>query len=135
MFACFEVHHVRPGTAAAVEAMTVPQRRLAGLWPCLVMAALQVVLGQPGLESERPALRALIKVTLLKHEPTGKPITLEGVFVGGSAGYAEGKLMQVRWHEKEKLRNLRSMSKQGLLSHSCFPQATKNECISLQGYR
>ncbi|XP_053297930.1 E3 ubiquitin-protein ligase RNF43 isoform X2 [Pleuronectes platessa] len=74
--------------------MTVPQRRLAGLWPWLLMAALQVVLGQPGLESERPALRAVIKVTLLKNEPTGKPITLEGVFVGGSAGYADGKLMQ-----------------------------------------
>ncbi|XP_059207457.1 E3 ubiquitin-protein ligase RNF43 isoform X1 [Centropristis striata] len=74
--------------------MTVPQRRLAGLWPWLLMAALQVVLGQPGLESERPALRAVIKVALLNHEPTGKPITLEGVFVGGSAGYAEGKLMQ-----------------------------------------
>ncbi|XP_039633459.1 E3 ubiquitin-protein ligase RNF43 isoform X2 [Perca fluviatilis] len=70
--------------------MTVPQRRLAGLWPWLLMAALQVVLGQPGLESERPALRAVIKVTLLM----GKTITLEGVFVGGSAGYAEGKLMQ-----------------------------------------
>nr|XP_043898704.1 E3 ubiquitin-protein ligase RNF43 isoform X1 [Solea senegalensis] len=76
--------------------MTVPLWRLAGLWPWLLMAALQqqVVLAQPGLESERPALRALIKVTLLKNEPTGKPITLEGVFVGGSAGYAEGKLMQ-----------------------------------------
>ncbi|XP_028277023.1 E3 ubiquitin-protein ligase RNF43 isoform X2 [Parambassis ranga] len=74
--------------------MTVPQRRLAGLWPWLLMAALQVVLGQPSLESERPALRALIKVSLLKHEPTGKPIILEGVFVGGSAGKAEGKLMQ-----------------------------------------
>lgn len=96
---CFEVHHVRPGTAAAAEAMTVPQRRLAGLWPWLLMAALQVVLGQPGLESERPALRAVIKVALLNHEPTGKPITLEGVFVGGSAGFAEGKLMQVRWRK------------------------------------
>ncbi|XP_029376041.1 E3 ubiquitin-protein ligase RNF43 [Echeneis naucrates] len=74
--------------------MTVPQWRLAGLWPWLLMAALQVVLGQPGLESERPALRAVIKVTLLKNEPMGKPITLEGLFVGGSAGYAEGKLMQ-----------------------------------------
>ncbi|XP_074527574.1 E3 ubiquitin-protein ligase RNF43 isoform X1 [Halichoeres trimaculatus] len=74
--------------------MTVPQRRLAGLWPWLLMAALQVVLGQPGLESERPALRAVIKVALLNQEPAGKPITLEGVFVGGSAGYAEGKLMQ-----------------------------------------
>ncbi|XP_072231499.1 E3 ubiquitin-protein ligase RNF43 isoform X2 [Leuresthes tenuis] len=69
--------------------MTVPQRSLAGLW--VLMAALQVVLGQPGLESERSAL---IKVTLVKHEPTGKPIVLEGVFVGGSAGRAEGKLMQ-----------------------------------------
>eukprot|EP00064_Thunnus_orientalis_P008661 superscaffoldBa00001049_g8684 len=90
-----DLHHVRPGTAAAAEAMTVPQRRLAGLWPWLLMAALQVVLGQPGLESERPALRAVIMVTLLKQEPTRKPITLEGVFVGGSAGNAEGKLMQV----------------------------------------
>lgn len=87
---------MRPGTAAAAEAMTVPQRRLAGLWPWLLMAALQVVLGQPGLESERPALRAVIMVTLLKQEPTRKPINLEGVFVGGSAGNAEGKLMQVR---------------------------------------
>lgn len=75
--------------------MTVPQRRRAGLWPWLLVAALQVVLGQPGLEPERPALRAVIKVALLNHEPAGKPITLEGVFVGGSAGYAEGKLMQV----------------------------------------
>ncbi|XP_068600972.1 E3 ubiquitin-protein ligase RNF43 [Brachionichthys hirsutus] len=74
--------------------MSVPQRRSAGLWPWLLMAALQVVLGQPGAESERPALRALIKVALLNHDPAGKPITLEGVFVGGSAGYAEGKLMQ-----------------------------------------
>lgn len=94
--ACFEVHHVRPGTAATAEAMTVPQRRLAGLWPWLFMAALQVVLGQPGLEPERPALRAVIRVTLLRSEPAGQPITLEGLFVGGSAGYAEGKLMQVR---------------------------------------
>lgn len=92
MLACFEVHHVRPGTAATAEAMTVPERRLAGLWPWLLMAALQVVLGQPGLESERQA-RAVITV-VLSHEPTGKPITLEGVFVGGSAGNAEGKLMQ-----------------------------------------
>lgn len=90
---------MRPSTATAPEAMTVPQRRRAGLWPWLLMAALQqVVLAQPGLEPERPVLRALIKVTLLKNEPTGKPITLEGVFVGGSAGYAEGKLMQVRTH-------------------------------------
>lgn len=81
--------------------MTVLQRRLAGLWPWLLMAALQVVFGQTGLElaaaveSERSATRAVIKVTLLKHEPTGRPITLEGVFAGGSAGSAEGKLMQV----------------------------------------
>ncbi|XP_076129828.1 E3 ubiquitin-protein ligase RNF43 [Alosa pseudoharengus] len=77
--------------------MTVLQRRLAGLWPWLLMAALQVVFGQTGLElaaaveSERSATRAVIKVTLLKHEHT---ITLEGVFAGGSAGIAEGKLMQ-----------------------------------------
>ncbi|XP_054610027.1 E3 ubiquitin-protein ligase RNF43 isoform X2 [Dunckerocampus dactyliophorus] len=74
--------------------MTVPLWRLAGFWPWLLLAALQVVLGQPGLESERPALRALITVTLLRHDPTGSPITLKGVFVGASAGYAEGKLMQ-----------------------------------------
>ncbi|XP_067113331.1 E3 ubiquitin-protein ligase RNF43 [Osmerus mordax] len=80
--------------------MTLPQRRLAGVWPWLLMAALQVVFGQTGLElaaaveSERSAPRAVIKVTLLKHEHTGTPITLEGLFVGGSAGYAEGKLMQ-----------------------------------------
>ncbi|XP_077962302.1 E3 ubiquitin-protein ligase RNF43 [Gasterosteus aculeatus] len=70
--------------------MSVPQRRLAGLWPWLLMAALQVVLGQPGPESER----AVIKVELLNHESAGKTITLEGVFVGRSAGYAHGKLMQ-----------------------------------------
>ncbi|XP_072302774.1 E3 ubiquitin-protein ligase RNF43 [Eucyclogobius newberryi] len=77
--------------------MSVLPRRLAGLWPWLLMTGLHLVLGQPGLgqpESERPLLRALIKVTLLQQEPTGKTITLEGLFVGGSAGYAEGKLMQ-----------------------------------------
>ncbi|XP_057676130.1 E3 ubiquitin-protein ligase RNF43 [Corythoichthys intestinalis] len=74
--------------------MSVPPWRLAGLWPWLLMAALQVVLGQPGPESERPALRALIKVTLLKPEPAGISITLEGVFVGSSAGSAAGKLIQ-----------------------------------------
>lgn len=63
------------------------------------MAALQVVMGQPGIESERPALRAVIKVALLNQESTGKPIILEGIFVGGSAGQAEGKLMQVRCHK------------------------------------
>ncbi|XP_028840759.1 E3 ubiquitin-protein ligase RNF43 isoform X2 [Denticeps clupeoides] len=76
--------------------MTVVEGRLAGLWPWLLMAALQVVFGQTGLESgDRAAPRALIKVTLVKHEPTGTPtLTLEGVFAGGSVGYAEGKLMQ-----------------------------------------
>lgn len=83
---------MRPGTAA--EAMSVPARRVAGLW--LLMAALQVVPGQPGHEAERSVLRALIKVTLVKHDATGEPIVLEGDFVGGSAGKAEGKLMQVR---------------------------------------
>ncbi|MEQ2303200.1 hypothetical protein AMECASPLE_014263 [Ameca splendens] len=73
--------------------MTVPLRRLAGLWPWLLMAALQVVLGQPSLESERSGLRAVIKVTLVK-EPTVEPIVLNGQFVGGSAGKAQGKLMQ-----------------------------------------
>ncbi|XP_036381745.1 E3 ubiquitin-protein ligase RNF43 isoform X2 [Megalops cyprinoides] len=81
--------------------MTVSQRRLAGLWPWLLMAALQVVFGQTGLElaaaveSERSAPKAVIKVTLLKQEQAGKPITLEGVFAGASPrSYAEGKLMQ-----------------------------------------
>lgn len=82
--------------------MTVPVQHLAGLWPWLLLAASQVALGHTGLElaaaveSERSAPRAMIKVSLLKQEPTSKPITLEGVFAGGSAGYAEGKLMQVR---------------------------------------
>ncbi|XP_057216928.1 E3 ubiquitin-protein ligase RNF43 isoform X2 [Triplophysa rosa] len=80
--------------------MRVPVWRLAGLWPWLLMATLQVALGHTGLElaaaveSERSAPKAVIKVTLLKQEPTSTPITLEGVFAGGSAGYAEGKLMQ-----------------------------------------
>ncbi|KAM9333464.1 E3 ubiquitin-protein ligase RNF43 [Pholidichthys leucotaenia] len=74
--------------------MTVPPRRPAALRPWLLVAALQVVLGQPGLESDRPAVKALIKVTLLKHEPADEPIAVEGEFVGGSAGRAEGKLMQ-----------------------------------------
>lgn len=82
--------------------MRVPVRQLAGLWPWLLMAASQVALGHTGLElaaaveSERSAPRAMIKVSLLKQEPTSRPITLEGVFAGGSTGYAEGKLMQVR---------------------------------------
>ncbi len=77
-------------------------QHLAGLWPWLLMAASQVALGHTGLElaaaveSERSAPRAMIKVSLLKQEPTSKPIILEGVFAGGSAGVAEGKLMQVR---------------------------------------
>lgn len=95
---CFEVHHVRPASAApAGRAMSVPPRRLAGLWPWLLMAGLQLVLGQPGPlqpESERPLLRALINVTLLRPQPTGKPIILKGLFVGGSAGYAEAKILQ-----------------------------------------
>lgn len=115
VLACFEVHHVRPGTAATAEAMTVAQRRLAGLWPWLLVAALQVVLGQPGLESERPVLRAVIKVALLNHEPTGKPITLEGVFVGGSAGYAEGKLMQVRSRRVSRSRSFFTLQTSALL--------------------
>ncbi|KAL6463828.1 hypothetical protein MHYP_G00282190 [Metynnis hypsauchen] len=81
--------------------MRVSGRRLAGLWPWLLAAALQAALGNAGLElaaaveAERSAPRALIKVTVLKQEPTGRPITLEGVFAGSSAGYAEGKLMQL----------------------------------------
>ncbi|KAM8835919.1 E3 ubiquitin-protein ligase RNF43 isoform 1-T1 [Synchiropus picturatus] len=74
--------------------MTVLLWRLAGLWPWLLMAAVQVVQGQPGLEPERSVLRALIKVSPLRHDPAVSPITLKGVFVGGSAGSAEGKLMQ-----------------------------------------
>ncbi|KAG8008246.1 Heat shock factor protein 5 [Nibea albiflora] len=139
VLACFEVHHVRPGTAAAAEAMTVPQRRLAGLWPWLLMAALQVVLGQPGLESERPALRAVIKVALLNHEPTGKPITLEGVFVGGSAGFAEGKLMQTPTCVSESIAQAfglmvspeQGSDKTGALQHRklpCPPSSTRDGC-------
>lgn len=95
------MHHVWPKPAPAPGTMRVPVRRLAGLWPWLLMAASQVALGHAGLElaaaveSERSAPKAMIKVTLLKQEPTSRPITLEGVFAGGSAGYAEGKLMQV----------------------------------------
>ncbi|XP_023688897.1 E3 ubiquitin-protein ligase RNF43 [Paramormyrops kingsleyae] len=82
--------------------MTLSPRQLAGLWPWLLMAALQLVLGQTGLElaaaaveSERSAPKAVIKVTPLKQEQAGKPITLEGVFAGaGVRGHAEGRLMQ-----------------------------------------
>lgn len=73
--------------------MRLAARRLAGLWPWLFTVALQVALGHAGLELA--VTRALIKVTLLRQEPTGKPITLEGVFAGSSSAYAEGKLMQV----------------------------------------
>lgn len=95
------MHHGWPEPAPAPGTMRVPVWRLAGLWPWLLMATLQVALGHTGLElaaaveSERSAPKAVIKVTLLKQEPTSRPITLEGVFAGGSAGYAEGKLMQV----------------------------------------
>ncbi|XP_058854191.1 E3 ubiquitin-protein ligase RNF43-like isoform X1 [Acipenser ruthenus] len=83
--------------------MTVPQRQLAGLWPWLLMAALQVVLGQTGLElaaaaaaSERSATKAVIKVTLLKPDSAGKSyMEVEGVFAGSNGrGSTEGKLMQ-----------------------------------------
>ncbi|XP_051750563.1 E3 ubiquitin-protein ligase RNF43 isoform X2 [Ctenopharyngodon idella] len=76
--------------------MRVPVRRLAGLWPWLLMAALQVALGHTGLElaAAVESERATIKVTLLKQEPTSRTITLEGVFSWGSAGSAKGKLMQ-----------------------------------------
>ncbi|KAL7834965.1 hypothetical protein SRHO_G00292120 [Serrasalmus rhombeus] len=92
-FAVWSVHY-------AAGPMRVSGRRLAGLWPWLLAAALQAALGNAGLElaaaveAERSAPRALIKVTVLKQEPTARPITLEGVFAGSSAGYAEGKLMQ-----------------------------------------
>lgn len=96
------MHNVWPEPAAAAGTMRVPVRRLAGLWPWLLMAALQVALGHTGLElaaaveSERSAPRATITVKLLKQESTGRPITLEGLFVRGSEGKAQGKLMQVR---------------------------------------
>ncbi|XP_022521547.1 E3 ubiquitin-protein ligase RNF43 isoform X2 [Astyanax mexicanus] len=79
--------------------MRVSGRRLAGLWPWLLAAALQAALGHAGLElaaaveAERSAPRAVIKVSVLK-EPTAKPIVLEGVFAGSSTGSAQGKLMQ-----------------------------------------
>ncbi|KAF4073020.1 hypothetical protein AMELA_G00254080 [Ameiurus melas] len=72
--------------------MRLAAQRLAGLWPWLITAALQVALGHAGLEVS--ATRALIKVTLLNPKAPG-PITLEGVFAGSSSGFAEGKLMQV----------------------------------------
>ncbi|XP_039612747.1 E3 ubiquitin-protein ligase RNF43 [Polypterus senegalus] len=80
--------------------MTGPQRPLAGLWPWLLMAALQVVLGQTGLElaaaeSERSPQKAVLKVTLLRAERAGESLTLEGVFAGASeTGPAQGQLMQ-----------------------------------------
>lgn len=93
------MHNVWPEPAAASGAMRVPVRRWAGLWPWMLMAGLEVVLGHTGLElaAAVETERALIKVTLLKQESTSRPIiTLEGVFAGGSAGSARGKLMQVR---------------------------------------
>lgn len=77
--------------------MRLAAQRLAGLWPWLFTAALQVALGHAGLEVA--ATRALIKVTLLNPKATEKPITLEGVFAGSSSGFAEGKLMQVGGEE------------------------------------
>ncbi|XP_047665238.1 E3 ubiquitin-protein ligase RNF43 isoform X1 [Tachysurus fulvidraco] len=70
--------------------MRLAAQRLAGLWPWLFTATLQVALGHAGLEVA--ATRALIKVTLLN--PKAIPFTLEGVFAGSSSGFAEGKLMQ-----------------------------------------
>lgn len=72
--------------------MRLAAQRLAGLWPWLFTAVLQVALGHAGLEVA--ATRALIKVTLLN--PKATVITLEGVFAGKISGFAEGKLMQVR---------------------------------------
>lgn len=77
--------------------MRLAAQRLAGLWPWLFTAALQVALGHAGLEVA--ATRALIKVTLLNPKATVRPITLEGVFAGSSSGFAEGKLMQVGGEE------------------------------------
>ncbi|KAJ7997373.1 hypothetical protein DPEC_G00228310 [Dallia pectoralis] len=78
--------------------MTVPQRRLAGLWRWLLMAALQVVFGQTGLElaaAVETDRSAVIKVTLVKHDSTAEPTILKGDFVGGSEGEAKGRLMQM----------------------------------------
>lgn len=75
--------------------MRLAAQRLAGLWPWLFTATLQVALGHAGLEVA--ATRALIKVTLLN--PKAIPFTLEGVFAGSSSGFAEGKLMQVGGEE------------------------------------
>lgn len=81
------------GPEAAAESMRLAAQRLAGLWPWLFTAALQLALGHAGLEVA--ATRALIKVTLLNPKATVSPFTLEGVFAGSSSGFAEGKLMQV----------------------------------------
>lgn len=85
------------GPRAAAGSMRLAAQRLAGLWPWLFTAALQVALGHAGLEVA--ATRALIKVTLLNPKATVSPITLEGVFAGSSSGFAEGKLMQVGGEE------------------------------------
>ncbi|XP_036393673.1 E3 ubiquitin-protein ligase RNF43-like [Megalops cyprinoides] len=81
--------------------MTISQLFSTGCWPWLLLTALQVVFGQTGLElaavveSERSATKAVIKVTLMRQEQTGKPVILEGVFAGASVrGSAEGMLMQ-----------------------------------------
>ncbi|MEQ2158979.1 hypothetical protein GOODEAATRI_017723, partial [Goodea atripinnis] len=118
------------------EAMTVPLRRLAGLWPWLLMAALQVVLGQPSLESERSGLRAVIKVTLVK-EPTVEPIVLKGQFVGGSAGKAQGKLMQQKtsrfWSPPDFLVHIKFLI--GLKPTKVFPPTLGcTECLLLTSF-
>lgn len=77
--------------------MRLAAQRLAGLWPWLITAALQVALGHAGLEMTR----AVIKVTPLNPKATSGPFTLEGVFAGHSSGNAEGKLMQVGEEEFE----------------------------------
>lgn len=100
LFTVWSVHYY------AVGPMRVSGRRLAGLWPWLLAAALQAALGHAGLElaaaveAERSVTRALIKVTAL-NLATARPLTLEGMFAGSSAGYAEGKLMQVGAHKNE----------------------------------
>ncbi|GAA6092219.1 E3 ubiquitin-protein ligase RNF43 isoform X1 [Tachysurus ichikawai] len=71
--------------------MRLAAQRLAGLWPWLFTATLQVALGHAGLEVA--ATRALIKVTLLN--PKAIPFTLEGVFAGSSSGFAEGHFRDI----------------------------------------
>ncbi|KAK3509318.1 hypothetical protein QTP70_028542, partial [Hemibagrus guttatus] len=85
------VHYACLGPESAAGPMRLAAQRLAGLWPWLLTATLQVALGHAGLEVA--ATRALIKVTLLNPKATVSPFTLEGVFAGSSSGFAEGKLM------------------------------------------